>query len=87
MSCFLPCENKPSAVQTGIGWVWDPKYHYYLDLTNTVPIWVKPPYLNPKEEAWLDVYLDELLAKGLISPILLGEQLRCVMPLLLVPGN
>ena len=67
-----------------IGWVWDPKYHYRLDLTNTVPIWVKPPHLHPEEEAWLDVHLDELVAKGVIGPILLGEQPRCVTPLLLV---
>ena len=44
---LLPCEDKLVAIQTDIGWVWDPKYHYYLDLTNTVPIWVKPPHLHP----------------------------------------
>ena len=49
---LLPCEDKLAAVQIDIGWVWDPKYHYHLDLTNTVPIWVKPPHLRPKEEAW-----------------------------------
>ena len=48
----------------GHGWVWDPKYHYCLDLTNAVPIWAKPPRLRPEEEAWLDVHLDELVAKG-----------------------
>ena len=35
-----------------------------------MPIWPKPPRLNPEEEAWLDVYLDKLVAKGLIGPIL-----------------
>ena len=30
--------------------------------------------------------LDELLAKGVIGPILPHEQPRCVTPLLLVPG-
>ena len=66
--------------------VWDPKYHYRLDLTNAVPIRVKPPRLRPEEEAWLDVHLDELVAKGVIGPILPGEQPCCVTPLLLVPG-
>ena len=56
-----------------IGRVWDPKYHYHLDLTNTVPIPAKPPHLNPEEEAWLDVHLDKLVAKGVICPILPGE--------------
>ena len=56
-----------------IGWVWDPKYHYYLDLPNTVPIWAKLPRLQPEEEAWLDVHLDKLLVKGIIGLILLGE--------------
>ena len=69
-----------------IGWVWDPKYHYRLDLTNAVPIRAKPPRLRPEEEAWLDVHLDELVAKGVIGPILPGEQPHCVTPLLLVPG-
>ena len=50
------------------------------------PIWVKPPHLHPEEEAWLDIHLDKLVAKGVIGLILPGEQPRCVMPLLLVPG-
>ena len=53
---------------------------------NVVPIWAKPPHLHPEEEAWLDVHLDKLVAKGVIGPILPGEQPRCVTPLLLVPG-
>ena len=53
--------------------VWDPQYCYSLDLTNTVLIWAKPPYLRPEEEAWLDVHLDELVAKGVIGPILPWE--------------
>ena len=83
---MLPWEDKLSAVQTDIGRVWDSKYHYHLDLTNTVPIQVKLPRLHAEEEAWLDVHLDELVAKGVIGPIIPGEQLRCVTPLLLVPG-
>ena len=74
------------AIQTNIRWVWDLKYHYYLDLANTMPIQAKLPHLHPEEEAWLDVHLDELVAKGVIGPILPGEQPQCVTPLLLVPG-
>ena len=73
-------------MQIDTGWVWDPKYHYYLNLNNTIPIWAKPPCLLPEEEAWLDVPLDELVTKGVIGPILPGEQLWCIMPLLLVQG-
>ena len=83
---MLPWEDKLVAVHMDIMWVWDPKYHYRLVLTNTVPIQVKPPYLHPEQEAWLDVHLDKLVAKGVISPILPGEQPQCVTSLLLVPG-
>ena len=62
------------AVQTDIGWFWDLKYHYHLDLTNAMPIQAKPPRLNPEEEAWMDVHLDKLVAKGVVGPILPGEQ-------------
>ena len=48
---LLPCEDKFAVIQTNIVWVWDPKYHYHLDLTNTVSIWVKPSCLHPDEEA------------------------------------
>ena len=82
----LPCEDKLVAIQMNIGWVWDPKYHYHLDLTNTVPSGQSRPTCTLRREAWLDVHLDELVAKGVIGPILLGEQPQCVMPLLLVPG-
>ena len=83
---LLPCEDKLAAVQTDIGQVWDPKYHYHLDLTSTVPVWAKLPHLHPEEEAWLDIHLDKLVAKGVIGPILPEEQLQCVMPLLLEAG-
>ena len=75
MCHLLPWEDKLAAVQMDIGQVWDPKYHYRLDLTNTVPIWAKPPRLHPEEEAWLDVPLEKLVVKGVIGPILPGEQL------------
>ena len=51
LHCLLPWEDKLVAIQMDIGQVWDPKYHYHLDLTNAVPIWVEPPYLHPEEEA------------------------------------
>ena len=51
-----------------------------------MPIQVKPPHLHPKEEAWLDVHLDKLVAKGVTVPILLGEHPWFVTLLLLVPG-
>ena len=70
---LLTWEDQLAAIQMDIGWVWDPKYHYHLDLTNAVPIWAKPPCLRPEEEAWLDVHLDELVAKGVIGPIFPGE--------------
>ena len=43
--------------------------------------------LGPQEEKWLDGYLDELLAKGVITPITPDEQPEFVMPVLLVPEN
>ena len=73
LHCLLPWEDKLAAVQMDIGWVWDPKYHYRLDLTNAMPIRAKPPRLHPEEEAWLDIHLDELVAKGVIGPTLPGE--------------
>ena len=84
LCCLLPCEDKLAAVQMDFGWVWDPEYHYCLDITNIVPIQAKPTHLNPEEEAWLHFHLAKLIAKGVIGPILLGKQPQCVVPLLLV---
>ena len=83
---LIPHEHYLAAKQTDIGNVRDPKYHYRLRLNNVTPVRAKPMRLRPQEEAWLDVHLDELLAKGVIGPILPHEQPRCVTPLLLVPG-
>ena len=44
---LVPYEDKLAAIYTDIGQVWDPKYHYHLDLTNTVPIWERLPHLHP----------------------------------------
>ena len=52
------------AKQTDIGYVKDPRYHYRLDLKDEVPIQAKPMRFRPKEEAWLDAHLDELIARG-----------------------
>jgi hypothetical protein len=70
-----------------IGNISIPKYRYKLWLNYTIPIRAKPMKLCPKEEAWLDVHLEELLAKGVICPILPHKLPRCVTPLLLVPGQ
>ena len=86
MSKLVPLELKLPALQTNIGCVDDPKYHYKLTLQNEAPIRSKPIRLRPKEEAWLDFHLDKLLAKGVITPILSYEQPRCMTPLLLLPG-
>ena len=48
-------------------------YHYYKDLTNIVLIQAKLPHLWPEEEAWMDMYLDKVVAKGVIGVVLLGE--------------
>ena len=70
---LIPCEQRLAAKQTDIGEVWDPRYHYRLRLNNATPVKAKPMRFRPKEEAWLDVHLDELLAKGVIGPILPHE--------------
>ena len=46
----------------------------------------KPMRFSPEEEAWLDAHLDELTAKGVITPILPHESPRYVTHLLLVLG-
>ena len=54
------------AIKIDIRWVWDPEY--YLDLTDRVPIQTKSPRLCPEKEAWLEIHLDKLVAKGVIGP-------------------
>jgi len=70
---LIPYESRLAAKQTDIGEVSDPRYHYQLRLNNATPVRAKPMRLRPTEEAWLDVHLDELLAKGVIGPILPHE--------------
>ena len=74
------------AKQTNIGDIKDQRYHYQLDLKDERPIQAKPMHFRPEEEAWLDAHLDELTAKGVITPILPHETPQCITPLLLVPG-
>ncbi len=54
-------------------------------MNNETPIASKPMKFGPEEEAWLDGYIDELLAKGVITPILPHENPEFVTPVLLVP--
>jgi hypothetical protein len=56
-----------------------------LEVNNLTPIESKPMKLGPEEEKWLDNYLDELLAKGVVGPILPHETPEFVTPVLLVP--
>ena len=72
--------------QTDTGYVKDPAYHYRLDLKDDRPIQSKLRRFRPEEEEWLGNHLDDLVAKGVITPILPHEDPKCVTPLLLVPG-
>ena len=73
LSELVPFELNLAAFQTDTGRVDDRKYHYRLTLRNEAPIRSKAIRLQPEEEVWLDAYLDELLAKGVITPILPHE--------------
>ena len=83
---LIPHKVLLATKQTNIGYIKDPRYHYQLDFKDERPIQAKPMHFRPEEEAWLDAHLDELTAKGIITPILPHETPRCVTPLLLVPG-
>ena len=72
--------------QTDIGYVKDPTYHYRLDLKDDRPIQSKLRHFHPEEEEWLGNHLDDLVAKGVITPILPHENPKCITPLLLVLG-
>lgn len=85
MQELLPVEDHLAATQYCIGEVKAPEHLYHLELNNTAPISCKPMKMSPKEEAWLDNYIDELLAKKVITPILPTDQPPCVTPVLLVP--
>ena len=56
-----------------------------MTVNNTTPIAHKAKKLNPKEEAWLEEYIKELLAKEVITPIRPDENPEFVTPVLLVP--
>ena len=72
--------------QTNIGYVKDPAYHYCLDLKDDRPIQSKLCRFHPDEEEWLGNHIDDLVAKGVVTPILSHVDTKCVTPLLLVPG-
>ena len=71
---LLSVEDNLAATQYCIGEVKAPEHLYRLELDNNAPISSKPMKMSPKEEAWLDSYLDELLAKKVITPILPTDQ-------------
>ena len=83
---ILPYEDFMAVKQTDIGYVKNPTYHYHLDLKDNRPIRSKLCRFRPDEEEWLGNHLDDLVAKGVITPILPHEDPKCVTPLLLVPG-
>jgi hypothetical protein len=68
-----------------VGYLHDPKYHYKLGVTNQRPIQQQPIKLGPKEEAWTDTYLDDLLSKDVIVPIEPHEATPFVTGIFLVP--
>jgi hypothetical protein len=63
----------------------EPALQYKLEVSNETPISSKPMRLSPKEEAWLEGYIQELLVKGVITPIKPHENPSMVTPVLLVP--
>ena len=85
MSSLLPVEKNMAATQYCIGLVDEPRFQYQLNVSNKTPIANKAMRLNPAEEKWLDDYLDELLKKNVITPILPEEDPPFVTPVLLVP--
>ena len=74
-----------AATQYCIGMVDQPEYQYRLRVSNETPISSKPMKLSVKEEAWLEGYLAELLAKKVITPIEAHDNPGFVTPILLVP--
>ena len=70
---MLPIESRLAATQFCIGLVDQPEYQYELKVNNETPISSKPMKFNRQEEEWLDQYLEELLAKGVITPLLHDE--------------
>ena len=74
-----------AATQYCIGLVDAPEFQYELKVNNEAPISSKPMRFNAREEAWLEGYIKELLAKGVITPIQQHESPGMVTPVLLVP--
>lgn len=59
---------------------------YKLEVDNQLPIRAQAMRLQPEQEEWLNEYLDDLVAKGVIAPVEADEQPQFVTPLLLVPN-
>ena len=78
-------DHRMAVTQYCIGVVDEKELQYKLEVSNETPIASKPMRLSPKEEAWLEGYLKELLAKGVITPILPHKNPPMVTPVLLVP--
>ena len=85
MASLVDWDHRMAVTQFCIGLVDEPGFQYKLEVSNETPISSKPMRLSPKEEAWLEGYLNELLAKGVITPILPHENPSMVTPVLLVP--
>ena len=83
---LLPYEDFMAVKQTNIGYMKDPTYHYCLNLKDDRPMQSKLCHLCPDKEEWLGNHLDDLVAKGIITPILPHKDPKCITPLLLVPG-
>ena len=84
---LLPYEDFMAVKQTDVGYMKDSTYHYHLDLKHNMPIYSKLHHFHPDKEEWLGNHLEDLVAKGVITPILPHEDPKCVTPLLLVPGQ
>lgn len=86
MCTMIPYKKSLAVNKFYIGQTEDPNYHYKFKLTNKALIAARPYHLEHHNEAWLDVYLAELITKGVIRPILLYEHSKSLMLLLIVPG-
>ena len=82
----MPYEDFMTVKQTNIGHMEDPGNHYHLDLKDDRLIQSKLCHFCADKEEWLGNHLDDLVAKGVITPILPHKDPKCITFLLLVPG-
>ena len=83
---LLPYEDFMAVKQTNIGYMKDPTYHYHVDLKDDRPTQSKLCRFHPDEKDWFGNHLDDLVAKGVINPILPYKDPKYITTLLLVPG-